>query len=212
MRMLRFASALLVLTTACNSSDPAEGQATAGARSAAYNIAGVRIGMTLDEARRVLESKGFKTEVTMKGHSFEEKVAEEIAKVRRTGFAQSNTAGAVEVTARKPGEQVVVSVAPGPNGGSIKHVSYFPEPTGRSVEELRAQMIKRYGQPTQTVQNVMLWCAASDPCDWRRNAKPSLSYNGVSLSLEPGAEAKAAAKATLDAAVRAKVGNPTSSF
>lgn len=220
MRTNRIASALLVLTTACNSTEPAEGQAAAKvARAGSYDIAGVRIGMTLDEARRVLESKGFKTEVTAKAPSFETAIDTEVKRFR--GEYNSNywtRDGVGTLSATKPGERMTLSgIAPGPNGGTVLSVGYMPDMAGRSVEELRAQMISRYGQPKETTQRGMLWCAPTDPCDIRRNAKQSLSYVDSSamyetLSLDAGSEARATAKAVLDKAVQAKVGKPTSSF
>ena len=218
MTVNRIAPALLVLTTACSNAMPADGQATAKTASiAAYDIAGVRIGMSLDEARRVLESKGFKVADTMKGPSFAAAVDKEIGRMRGTPVADFNTDGVASVDYRKPGEKVDVGVVPAPNGGTVMSVNYMPDLAGRSVDELRAQMLQRYGQPTTTVRDTLLWCAPTDPCDWRKNAKPSLSYSVphatfAMLSSDPGSEARAAAKAVLDAAVRAKVGKPTTSF
>lgn len=219
MRTNRIASALLVLTTACNSSGPADGQAAAKvARAASYDIAGVRIGMTLDEARRSLEAKGFKTEVTAKGETFEAAVDREIGRMRGQEPFHYNRDGVGTLSATKPGERVTLSrIAPGPNGGIVLSVGYMPDLAGRSVEELRAQIVSRYGEPRERSQRGMLWCAPTDPCDIRRNAKQSLSYVDPSamyetLVLDAGSEARAAAKAVLDKAVQAKVGKPTSSF
>ncbi|MDQ0839256.1 hypothetical protein [Sphingomonas faeni] len=208
--------ALLVMS--CGPADA--GSERAAVRTSAprvLDVSGVTSGMPLVEAKRRLEAKGFSIS-TNPGPSWTAVLRSAVDQLKTGASPKAyDQKGVTDMYARKGGEMITLGwVTPTPAGGEVNTIVYSVPLQGRSRDELRAAMRVKYGAPTRDSGNgTIAWCAAGDVCVSGESRQPMMSYeesDRANLRLDPGLQYAAAAKSRMEAAVRAVVGKPATSF
>ncbi len=200
----------LALFGACGSVPVTGNEAQAAVAAArTFDIAGVRPGMKAAEAVAILERGGWAIE-THKGDSWNEAVERAVDRRldRMTGMYTPQT-GVEGYRGTKSEESVSVSITPSPDGGRVGQISYHAPQAGRSDQQIRADVIRRYGAPTSSPRQRLRIAPQGDA---GQALTLDLGSTGMMLMLVPGSIADRAAQATLDRAVDAKVGKVGTSF
>ena len=159
----------LALLAACGSASVAERDAAAQTRAASkpLTIAGVRIGMSTSEVQATLAREGWKVE-TFPGRDWTTTVEEERRRQRHASSFDLPRRGIETIQANKGAETLIVSMRPVATGAAVKHVAYEAPMGGRSAEQLRSQMVQRYGKPDVSaatqVPPDMTWCSGGERC------------------------------------------------
>ena len=214
--------AAAVLLTACGSGGSAAEQHQAGQASAAkLDVAGVRPGMSTAEVIAKLDRAGWKAS-PFPGRDWATEVAEE--KGRQSGRLVMDSArnGVETVTGRKGDEEIIVEMEAVPAGAVAKLVRYTAPMAGRTGEQVRSQMVQRYGPPTAQSRPaeqliVMTWCTGGEACkNYYGVAKPALLveedvYHKLHVNMTEGLDAEKARQAQLLAAASGGAA-PKSSF
>lgn len=218
---IRNIGAMISIALIVMSCGPADAGSERGAVRASsprvLDVSGVTFGMPLVEARRRLEAKGFSIS-TNPGPSWTA-VLRSAVDQSRTGASPRayDQGGVTDMYARKGAEMITLSwVTPTPGGGEVNNIAYSVPFQGRSREDMRSAMRAKYGVPTRDSGNgTMIWCAAGDVCVPGENRQPTIRYEeseGANLRLDPGLQYAAAVKSRMEAAVKAVVGKPATSF
>lgn len=202
---------------------PDEAQAqVAAARS--YDVAGVSIGMDAKAAEAALESAGWQVK-GYAGHDWKQTVDKAVAYQRHQPF-YSPPAGIGGYAGTKGAEEIDVELHPTPDGGRVAKVTYRAPIAGRTSAGFRAELAKRYGQPTfaraPLYRDGAVWCSRGDAKCVGTRIPARLPYltasyddgsgGRVKLILAEGSAAEAGWTAQRDAAVEAKMGGAKSSF
>jgi len=198
-----------------------EAQARSSGTTRKLDVAGVRPGMSAAEARTVLERQGWRVD-TVRGQSWEEMVAYEAERRRNGRPDYSRRSGIEALEATKGDENLEVKVHPVPGGAAVSVVNYTSPLAGRSQDQLRADMISRYGTPDRSspagAPIDMTYCTGEARCTSAFGAgKTALGVgiqSGVNLriNLLEGFEAERAWRASFDHAVLASTGGGGRSF
>jgi len=193
------AMSALALLAACGSASVAEQDATAQATAAAkpLAIAGVRIGMSANEAEATLAREGWKVE-TFPGRDWVTTVEEERRRQRNVSSFDLPRKGIETIRANKGDEALIISLRPIAAGAAVKHVAYEAPMARRSADQLRTQMVQRYGKPDVSaptqVSPEMTWCSGGERCRMAPGAmKPALNikedvYHKLQMHLYDGVE------------------------
>ena len=214
--------ATAVLLAACGSGGPASGQRQAAQASAAkLDVASVRPGMSTAEVTAMLNRAGWKAS-PFPGRDWANEVAEE--KGRQTGrmVIDSSRNGVETVTGRKGDEEIIVSMKAVPAGAVATLVRYSAPMAGRTGEQIRTQMVQRYGPPTLQSRPgaeliAMTWCTGGEYCkSYYGVAKPALMveedvYHKLHVNMTEGIDAEKARQKQLLAAASGGAA-PKSSF
>lgn len=139
--------------------DPA-GAATGATSAPSFDISGVRLGMTPDEARRILQARS--RDYQLKDHR---------APIDRSGaapFLSMLTATLPERIAAGPLESYGVQFAPPPHAGKaifVERYGVFKPGQEPLLAEVKASLIKKYGEPSyvddHARETILVW--AFDP-------------------------------------------------
>ena len=211
-----------MLLAACGSGGSAAEQRQAAPASAAkLDVAGVRPGMSMAEVTATLNRAGWKAS-PFPGRDWANELAEE--KGRQTGrmVIDSSRNGVETVTGRKGDEEIIVSMKPVPAGAVATLVRYSAPMAGRTGEQVRAQMVQRYGAPALESRPgaqliAMTWCTGGESCkSYYGVAKPALMveedvYHKLHVNMTEGFEAERARQKQLLAAAGGGTA-PKSSF
>lgn len=174
-----------------------------------FDIARVRPGMKAAEAAAILERGGWTIE-THKGDSWNEAVERAADRWlnRMTEMYKPQT-GVAGYRGTKSEERVSVGITPSPDGGRVSQISYHAPQAGRSDQQIRADVIRRYGPPTSGPRQRLRIAPQGDA---GQALTLDVEATGMILKLVPGSIADRAAQATFDRAVDAKVGKVGTSF
>lgn len=214
--MRQLSLAALVLASAC--SQPQGADAAAQQSKANYDIAGVRPGMTVDEARRALVAHGYVL-TDVDGQPWDNALAIAVARARGTPTPDFKiTGGTKRIEAQKDGERITVEpIRPAPAGGIVMFVGYSVPVAAHPLAQVEADSIAKFGRPTRRYPDgAMIWCSTGPACDPRTEPRPwlklSLAGANAFLSLEGGTSTSEQADRVLHDTVAAKVGHGQSSF
>jgi hypothetical protein len=185
------------------------------------DVAGVRPGMSAAEARTTLERQGWRIEA-VRGQSWEEMIAYEAERKRNGHPDFSRRSGIEALNATKGDENLEVKMHPVPGGATVSVVNYTSPLAGRSQDQLRAEMISRYGNPDRSspagAPIDMSYCTGDVRCTNAFGSEKTALGVGVQsgvnlrINLLEGSEAERAWRASLDRAVLAKTGGGGKSF
>ncbi len=209
-RMTAFGA--LALLAACGSASVVDNDAAAQATSVTKPlvIAGISIGMSATTAQAALARDGWNVEA-FPGLDWPTTVRKEVVRQRNLSIYDFPRQGAESLRATKGDETIVVQFHPVPSGAKVSKVAYSAPTSGRTKEQLRTQLIERYGTPTRSAppqSNLdMDWCTGGEKCRSAYGAaKPAMhadedSYRKLQLLLLEGVDAERAWQAELQRAV-----------
>lgn len=202
----------LALLAACGSASVAEQDATAQPANAAakpLTIAGLRTGMSATDVQGTLTREGWKVE-TFPGRDWTTTVEEERRRQRNASSFDMPRKGIETIQANKGDEALIISFRPIAAGAVVKHVAYEAPMAGRSADQLRTQMVQRYGKPDVSaptqVPPDMTWCSGGERCPMAPGAiKPAMNvkedvYHKLQMHLYDGVEADRAWQAAVQRA------------
>ncbi len=197
----------------------AQAEDRSGPTRPSLDVAGLRPGMQSNEARRLLDAAGWKVE-TEAGEDWNATVDHEIKRQRNVFPIEEPKRGVASITANKDDEEIFAQMRPQPAGDVVTTVRYTAPKAGRSTDELRAQMTRRYGAADRSagagLPVDMTWCSAGERCrDAYGAAKPALGVREQSsgklvIYMGDGSEADRVWRAALDKAVAARSGSKAS--
>lgn len=202
----------LALLAACGSASVVDNGAAAQAPSATKPlvIAGVSIGMSATAAQTALARDGWNVEV-FPGLDWATAVRKEVVRQRNLPVYDFPRRGTESLRATKGDETMVVEFHPVASGAKVSKVAYSAPTAGRTKEQLRTQLVERYGTPTRTAppqSNLLMdWCTGGEKCRSAYGAaKPAMhadedSYRKLQLLLLEGVDAERAWQAELQRAV-----------
>lgn len=202
----------LALLAACGSASVVENGAAAQASSATKPlvIAGVSIGMSATAAQAALARDGWNVEA-FPGLDWATAVRKEVVRQRNLPVYDFPRQGIESLRATKGDETIVVKFHPVPSGAKVSTVAYSAPTAGRTKEQLRTQLVERYGTPTRSAppqSNLLMdWCTSGEKCRSAYGAaKPAVhadedSYRKLQLLLLEGVDAERAWQEELQRAV-----------
>lgn len=198
------------LLAACGSgkATTAKTDARATTTTRPLEIAGLRPGMPASQVRPILEAAGWKVEA-FPGEDWNEFVRHKAdIRLRKPITIRYSSDGVQLFRARKGEEDVYATISPTPQGGQVKVVGYRAPQAGRSLEQIRSEIAKRYG-PLPYSRGEKLY---GDPKGEDPALELVLNSEGMKLTLNEGGRASNAWQAMLDRAVNEKVGAVGSSY
>lgn len=160
------------LLSACGSGSgqAATGQArTAQASPAKLDVAGVRPGMPAADVRAALERGGW-TVSSFPGHDWAAVVQDQAQIEGKRQFSILPKNGIETINGKKGDESVIVIMRAVPSGAIAQRVRYEAPMAGRTADQIRAQMLQRYGRPDVARPGSLVdmnWCTGGEVC---RNA------------------------------------------
>lgn len=202
----------LALLAACGSASVVENEAAAQASRAAKPliVAGVSIGMSASDARAALERDGWDVEA-FPGLDWATTVRKEVVRQRNLPVYDFPRRGLESLRATKGDETIVVEFHPVTSGAKVSKVAYSAPTAGRTKEQLRGQLVERYGTPSRSAppqSNLLMdWCTGGEKCRSAYGAtKPAMhaeedSYRKLELLLLEGVDAERTWQAELQGAV-----------
>jgi hypothetical protein len=159
---------------------------------AAFDLVGLRLGMTADEARAVLNESGFTfSEHGSWGHrGYDGLVRSEANRLRQPVPELPPTTGPEEINGEDAaGNRIVVRFTAMRDGPIVSEVVLRFNRNTTNIETLREDIFARYGEPSaaNAYGDDYRWCLPGRPCPWRPDASgPHLGYDttmGHSLTL-----------------------------
>ncbi len=199
----------------------AQAQARAGDPARRLDIAGVTPGMYAAEAERVLRQQGWKVDV-VRGQSWSELVDYESERQRNGSPDLSRKTGIEALDAAKGDEHLEVKMHPVAAGAQVSVVNYVAPLAGRSYDQIRAQMVKRYGEPDRSSRpgapTDLIYCGGGVRCTSALSSPKQamsvglLSATNLRINLLEGGDAERAWRTSLDRAVASKMGGGGKSF
>ncbi len=213
---MRIRIGLLAMTAtlaACGSGEAKSGEAQAPkqATSAAnLKVAGLRLGMTAEDARLDLARTGWKVDVSP-GEDWAAVVDHEAKRQKNVFPIEEPKNGVAFLNATKGDETLSVEFQPTRAGDAVKLVKYAAPAAGRTADQIGAELTRRYGKPgvSQAGGGVFeaSWCSGGDPCRqiWG-NQHPGLearldAYGKLNIALFQGVAAEQAWRANVTRAV-----------
>ena len=213
---MRIRIGLLAMTAtlaACGSGEAKSGEATASTQNksaANLRIAGLRLGMTSQDARLELARTGWKVDVSP-GEDWTAVVDHETKRQRNVFPIEEPKNGVAFLNATKGDETVSVEFQPTRAGDAVKLVKYAAPAAGRTADQIGGELTKRYGRPGSSNAAgsafVASWCTEGDPCRqiWG-NQHPGLEakldpYGKLNIALFQGVAAEQAWRADVKRAV-----------
>lgn len=162
--------------------------------------------MLATDVEATLARGGWKVE-TFPGKDWTATVEEERRRQRNASSFDLPRNGIDTLQARKGDESLIVDMRPVQMGAAVRHVVYEAPTAGRTGQQLREQMVERYGRPDVSspmeLPADMTWCSGGERCRMAPGAmKPALSlkedvYHKLQLHLYEGVEADRAWQASL---------------
>lgn len=218
--MVLVAAAMLA---ACSGQGSAAGQAQAAQQPASrLDVAGVRPGMSAGDVRATLERAGWKVQ-SSPGQDWAAAVREEAGR-QSTNWQPGYTPpkGIADIDASKGDETLHINMQPLPAGPVVKQIHYVAPMAGRTAEDVRATMLKRYGKPdiqsrAGAASLSMTWCTGGERCrGYWGAARPALlveqdAYDKLNIYETQGDDADRAWQASVKRAVGGGA-RPQSSF
>lgn len=201
---------VMLLTISGTVSAPCEAQSvkTAPKPTKLLDIAGIRPGMKATDAVALLRRTGW-TVSADPGNSWLEVVEEAVARRRNEIPPTSARSGVYDYNAAKGEETVRVNIVPTPDGGRVGLVQYRAPQAGRSHEQIRAEVIARYGPSIYGPrQRVLIAPQGKDG----ETMSLEVDSTGMRLTLSPSSAADREARALVDRAVTARLGAVGTSF
>ncbi len=184
------------------------------------DVAGVRPGMSAGEAKATLDRAGWDAK-TFPGRDWAAEVAQEAGRQRGQMITDQPKRGVETIQAHKGDEEIIALLKASPTGSIVYQVNYTAPMAGRTGDQVRAQMVQRYGQPSKQSQPgapllEMTWCTGGDNCRQYATAKPSLLvkedvYHKLIISMSEGGDVEKVRQAQLLAAASGGAA-PKSSF
>lgn len=172
------------------------------------DIAGIRPGMKTADAVALLQRTGW-TVRTNPGDSWAEVVADAVARRRDQIPPTSARSGVYSYSAAKGEESVSLNVTPTPDGGRVGLVQYRAPQAGRSHEQIRAEVIARYGPSIYGPRQRVLIAPQGKLGE---TMSLEVDSTGMHLTLSPSSAADREARALVDRAVTARLGAVGTSF
>jgi hypothetical protein len=157
-------------------------------RVARFDVAGVRLGMTPEQAERAMTAAGYSLDHWARGASFEQRVAAEVERRRPASAGRTSSAELTPISLwgiGPNGEQLWIKFQPMASGPIVKFVQITTDPSRSTNEAVRAQVWQKYGAPTRYMLdwNRNFWCdLPADVCG--REALPQ--YHTLSFGTYPG--------------------------
>ena len=169
--------------------------------------------------KATLERMGWSTE-TFPGTDWAAEVENEAGRQRNRMVLDQPRRGIETIQARKGDEQMIVSMRATPTGSIVKVAKYEAPLAGRTLDQIRTEMQRRYGpasisQPGPSVD--MTWCMGGERCRssyGTANGALHVStdvYNKLLIVMDEGVTAERAWRAKLAAAAGSGA-PPKSSF
>jgi len=193
-----------------------EAQAQAGSSARRLDVAGVAPGMSAAEAARVLRQQGWKVDV-VPGQSWSEMVDYEAERQRNGSPDLSRRTGIEALDATKGDEHLEVKMHPVAAGAQVSVVNYVAPLAGRSYDQIRAQMVKRYGEPDRSspagAPTDLTYCGGGVRCTSAFSSQKAAMNVGVQsatklrINLFEGGDAERSWRAKLDGAVASRMGD-----
>lgn len=172
------------------------------------DIAGIRPGMKTADAVAHLRRTGW-TVTADPGNSWLEVVEEAVARRRNEIPPTSARSGVYDYNAAKGEETVRVNIVPTPDGGRVGLVQYRAPQAGRSHEQIRAEVIARYGPSIYGPRQRLLIAPQGKLGE---TLSLEVDSTGMRLTLSPSSAADREARALVDRAVTARLGAVGTSF
>lgn len=148
----------------------------------AFDVAGVRLGMTLEEARTALVKAGFQVrESALSEDSWEQRIRDEVE--RRQGARDTRPRlrhpYALQATGSRQ-QKVTVGIGAGPEGARVSSVEYSIPRDQIAIEDFNANVVGKYGPPHVKggYENEMHWCTVKEQ---RCALSTSLRYPNLSV-------------------------------
>lgn len=223
MRIRSFVFAAAAILSGCGQPTEAANLTTdtqaIGQRSAPvrFDIAGIRVGDTVEGAAATLRQRGWVVEVQRGGWSFDDHVRR--AQAQAAGRSISpRLDGPQALSARKNGEFLFARVRASPSGGLIETISYTGAGAGRTRDQMLAEVQARYGPAVRRTPRSADWriCVRAEPACGRNPSQFNRIEFEVGAELEisvfPGVTERRQWQATFDAALRARVGPAQSTY
>jgi len=170
-------------------------------------IAGVGRGMTSSEVAAALAKAGYGRVEQIKGKSWEEKIAIELAAAGGRARPKAYNQGLLSERYTKGQEEIEVSYLPFPAGAAVDVVTYRVRRAAMAPAVFTASVVARYGKPTVSMSQESVYCSiGEDACSTndfpRRKQLPSLTlalgdYTNFTLRLVGGARAEQEYAATV---------------
>lgn len=213
---MRIRIGLLALTAtlaACGSGEAKSGEAqtsTQATTAADLKVAGLRLGMTSQNARLELARTGWKVDVSP-GEDWTAVVDHEAKRQRNVFPIEEPKNGVAFLNATKGDETLSIEFQPTRAGDAIKLVKYAAPAAGRTADQIGAELTRRYGKPgvSKTAGSMFeaSWCSGGDRCRqiWG-NQHPGLEakldvYGKLNIALFQGVAAEQAWRADVQRAV-----------
>ncbi|MBP2513820.1 hypothetical protein [Sphingomonas sp. PvP018] len=170
MRILVMMAAVAVLaSTAADAQVPARGPAQDAINNLldpirwapieTFDVAGVRLGMTPQEARAALVSKGFTPRATDPSQpSWAALVSERVAD-RRGGRSDASTVARFTMAEGPQGEHIEVWYAPTRAGARVANVTYTIPSNRMEAQAFLDSVTSKYGKPSFTERTKRFYCS-----------------------------------------------------
>lgn len=173
-----------------------------------FDIAGIRPGMKAADVVALLQRTGW-TVSADPGDSWLEVVEEAVARRRNDIPPTSARSGVYNYNAAKGEETVRANIVPTPDGGRVGLVQYRAPQAGRSHEQIRAEVIARYGPSIYGPRQRLLIAPQGKLGE---TMSLEVDSTGMRLTLSPSSAADREARALVDRAVTARLGAVGTSF
>ena len=214
---MRYAYYLVTLALLPSCGEPAEAADTNSAvqteRPRSFDVAGVALGDSAEDAEATLRQRGYDVQTTRRGWTVEDHVQKARADSSHQPFRP--TFGAVNrLVALRQGERVDIEFRTSGSGSVASSINYASPAAGRTGEQLAEEIRRRYenvGRP----HGRRICALAETKC---RERAPRLNYLQVDLrdalriSLYPGTEDYRRWDDALNATIRERLGPTQSSF
>lgn len=218
MRFIYHLAAMALLSSCGEPGEAADTNAETATHVAAapqFDIAGVKLGQTVEEAEATLRERGFVVQITGGGWTFEDYVGRARAQAAGNQYYRPRLDGPKGLQARRPGEQIHIELQPAAEGAIVESISYTSPASGRTREQMADELRARYGSIGRPHGRGKICVLAEPRCGDR-----SLRFNHIMaqmgetlhLLLAPGAEDRARWQSSFDAALRERLGTAASSF
>jgi hypothetical protein len=160
-----FLIVLTILGSAAASASPATRPSSSipDGKVAHFDVAGVRLGMSPDEAFAAFSGKGYKLEHWATGPNFEQRIQEKVSernpRISKPSYA-TQTTKTVAWAEGPNGERLWVRFQAMPSGPIVKFVQVSTNERRISAGAVKAQVWAKYGDPTKyrMDSNTNFWC------------------------------------------------------
>jgi hypothetical protein len=173
---------------------------------AAFDVAGVRLGMTPDQVRLALLKAGYRLGSSLMLESFKGEVAARVAEIRHQyGPSANDTVAGIDAQGPSA-ERIGVEFKQWPDGPHAVRIAFMGNAQRQTQDAFKAQVESKYGKPTMRGPTNWRWCGPDEKqcASFSDPSGPALTadYQMRALTVTIGGEALQARKALVDAEAR----------